>query len=84
MTKTLSEYFNQRYFDLLWALTQKEFKIRYKRATLGLLWTIVNPLAQMLIIGFVFSLFINIPNHHLFLLSGLIPWQFFSNSISRT
>lgn len=32
--------------ELLWALTLKELKVRYKRATLGILWTVLNPLTQ--------------------------------------
>lgn len=71
------------YLDLLWVMTEKEIKVRYKKNILGFLWIILNPLLQMVIIGVVFSLFIKIPNYFLFLLSGLIPWTFFSQASSR-
>lgn len=74
----------QFYIDFLLALTEKEIKARYKHAALGFFWMILNPLLQMIIIGFIFSLFINIPNYFLFLFSGLLPWQFFSLSLSKT
>lgn len=69
--------------DFLWAMTEKEIKARYKRAVFGFLWVILNPVLQMLIIGFIFSFFIKIPNYFLFLFTGLLPWQFFSFSLSK-
>jgi len=72
------------YFDFLWAMTEKEIKARYKRAIFGFLWVILNPVLQMIIIGAIFSFFIKIPNYFLFLFSGLLPWQFFSLSLSKT
>src|SRR3989344_7145799 len=71
------------YFDFLLAMTEKEIKARYKRAVFGFLWVILNPLLQMIIIGAIFSFFIKIPNYFLFLFSGLLPWQFFSLSLSK-
>lgn len=71
------------YIDFLWAMTEREIKVRYKRAVFGFLWTILNPVFQMLIIGFIFSFFINIPNYFLFLFTGLLPWTFFSLSLSK-
>ena len=74
----------KHYLDFLWAMTEKEIKARYKHAVLGFSWAILSPLLHMLIIGFIFSLFIKIPNYYLFLLSGLLPWRFFSTSLSNT
>lgn len=74
---------SKQYFDFLFALTSKEIKARYKRAIFGFLWVILNPLLQMLVIGFIFSFFIQIPNYHLFLLSGLLTWGFFSLSLAK-
>ncbi len=73
----------KNYFDFLWEMTEREIKARYKRAVFGFLWVILNPLLQMLIIGFIFSFFIKIPNYYLFLFAGLLPWQFFSLSVSK-
>jgi lipopolysaccharide transport system permease protein len=76
-------YQHQYYLDFIFALTQKEIKARYKRALFGFLWIFLNPLLQMLIIGTIFSFFIDIPNYYLFLFAGLLPWQFFSLSLSK-
>ncbi|OGY16032.1 MAG: hypothetical protein A2785_02585 [Candidatus Chisholmbacteria bacterium RIFCSPHIGHO2_01_FULL_49_18] len=73
----------KHYFDFLWAMTEKEIKVRYKRAVFGFLWIILNPLLQMLIIGIVFSYFIKIENYFLFLFGGLLLWQFFSLSLQK-
>ena len=73
----------KNYFDLLWAFTEKELKVRYKKAFLGFFWVFLNPILQMAIIGFVFSFFIKIPNYYLFLVLGLLCWQFFSISINK-
>ncbi len=71
------------YFDFLYAMTAKEIGARYKRALFGFLWVILNPVLQMLTIGIIFSFFIHIPNYFAFLFSGLLPWQFFSLSLSK-
>lgn len=72
------------YFDFIWTLTEKEIKVRYKKAFFGFLWIIINPLLQMLIIGIIFSFFIKTPDYFLFLFSGLLPWTFFSISLNKT
>jgi len=74
----------RNYFDFLWAMTEKEIKARYKRAVFGFLWVILNPVLQMLIIGAIFSFFIKIPDYFLFLFTGLLAWNFFSLSVSKT
>jgi len=73
------------FFELLLALTQKEIKARYKHAVLGFLWVFLNPLIQMLVIGFVFSLIFRfgIENYYLFLFAGLLPWNFFSLALTK-
>jgi len=74
------------YLDFLWAMTEKELKVRYKNTFFGFLWVIINPLLQMLVIGFVFRFFIKEPieNYFLYLLVGLLIWNFFSLTISKT
>lgn len=73
----------RNYLDFLWAMTEKEIKARYKRAVFGFFWVILNPLLQMIIMGFIFSFFIKIPNYFLFLFIGLLSWTFFSLSIGK-
>ena len=72
--------------DFLFAMTEKEIKARYRHAMLGFLWLIINPLFQMAVIGFIFQFFVpvHVDNYFLFLFTGLLPWNFFSASISKT
>jgi len=76
----------QYYKDLIVALTQKELKVKYKRSFLGYLWSIANPLALALVFYVAFKVVMRIPieNYTLFLISGLFPWQWFSNSVSSS
>lgn len=83
MIKNLKNYFNRHYFEFLLAMTEKEIKARYKHTVFGFLWVVINPLFQMLVIGFVFSFFIKIPNYYTFLFAGLLPWQFFTLSLTK-
>jgi ABC-2 type transport system permease protein len=73
------------FFDLLFEMTGKELKARYKNTVFGFLWVVVNPLLQMLVIGFVFRFFIKDPidNYYLYLLVGLLVWNFFSLSLNK-
>ena len=73
------------FHQLLLALTTKEIKARYKHAVLGFLWIFINPLIQMIVIGFVFSLIFKfgIDNYYLFLFTGLLPWNFFSLALNK-
>lgn len=75
---------DKQYRQLLLAMTKIEIKARYKNAFFGLLWMLAFPLLQVLVIGFIFQYFINITvdNYYLFLLSGLLPWNFVTGSIS--
>jgi len=73
----------KRKTDLLYLLIQKEVTIQYKRTTLGILWTLIDPIlsAAVFYIAFTVILKYNIQNYTLFLLSALFPWTLFSNSI---
>ncbi len=71
-------------WELIWALALKELKIRYKRSVLGFLWALLNPMLLMLVLTVVFSTIMGatIKNYAIFLLSVLLPWTFFSQSLS--
>src|SRR5271167_4554667 len=73
-----------RYRELIWALALKELTIRYKRSVLGFLWALLNPALLMLVLTLVFSTIMRfpIPHYAIFLLSVLLPWTFFSQSLS--
>ena len=66
--------------ELLFVLTQKEIKLRYRFTVFGLLWLLLLPILQMLIIGSVFSWFLKVPsnNYYIFLFAGLLPWNSFT------
>jgi lipopolysaccharide transport system permease protein len=70
----------RHYFDVITVLAQKDFKVRYRNSVLGFLWSLLNPLAYMLILTLVFSLLlrVNIPNYTAWVLLGLLIWRFFS------
>jgi lipopolysaccharide transport system permease protein len=61
-------------------------KVRYKSSFLGYLWSIGNPLAFALVywIAFKVVMKIQMQNYSLFLIAGLFPWQWFSNSVNAS
>ena len=69
--------------DLLKELVVREMKLRYKRSLLGIVWTLLNPLAQLLVFNFVFRyvLPLQIPNYAAFLFTGLLAWNWFQASM---
>jgi ABC-type polysaccharide/polyol phosphate export permease len=75
-----------RFRFLLWQLIQRDFKSRYKRSVLGILWTLLNPLLTMMVLTMVFShLFrFDIPNFPVYLLSGQIVFGFFSEATNTS
>jgi ABC-type polysaccharide/polyol phosphate export permease len=71
------------YRDLVIQLVRRDLVARYKRSVLGIAWTMLNPLGMMLILTFVFSqLFHSIQGYPVYILSGLIAWNFFSQATS--
>lgn len=74
----------RHFWELLWGMTEKELRARYKNTVIGFLWLVANPLLQMLIIGFIFPLFIQEPtnNYNYYLFTGLLVWNFFSLSLA--
>jgi lipopolysaccharide transport system permease protein len=75
-----------RYRELLYFLTWRDVKVRYKQTALGTAWAILQPLATMLVFSLFFGRVAGKPGdatpYPLFVLSGLVPWMFFANAIS--
>lgn len=71
-----------RYRDLLRVLISKTIKTRYKRSTIGILWTLLNPLLTMLVLTIAFSAMMRsaVPSYPVYLLIGLVVWNLFAGS----
>lgn len=70
-----------KYRELVMQLIRRDLVSRYKRSFLGVAWTMLNPLGTMLILSLVFSnLFRSVNSYPIFILSGLIGWNFFSQA----
>lgn len=68
-----------RYRHLIAAFVKRDIVTRYKRSVLGVVWTMLNPLGTMAIMVVVFaSLFQTTPKYPIFVLTGLIAWNFFA------
>ncbi len=72
----------RRYKFLIKQLVSRDFKIKYKRSVLGALWSFVNPLLIMCVQYVVFSTIFkaDIENYQVYLLSGIVLFNFFSES----
>jgi ABC-2 type transport system permease protein len=73
-----------RYGFLLKQLVSRDFKTKYKRSVLGILWSFLNPLLTMIVQYIVFSTIFktNIPNFAVYLLVGIIFFNFFAEATS--
>ena len=72
------------YRDLLWNLILRDLKARYKSSVLGYFWSLVNPLLLMTVFTILFKVFLKspIPNFPVFIIVGLLPWNFCATSVS--
>lgn len=75
-----------RKIDLLWILTRKEIILQYKRTSLGILWSLLNPLLLALVFYIAFNIIlgVHIASFPLFILSALFPWTWFATSVSAS
>ena len=74
----------QRYGFLLRQLVSRDFRVKYKASVLGVVWSFLNPLLTMLVYLFVFSTIFrsNIVHFPVYLMSGIVLFNFFSESTS--
>lgn len=77
----LEELYRYRY--LLKNLVVRDLKARYKNSVLGILWSLLNPLALMLVFTLVFTVMSSgtTRQYPVFVLAGLIPWNFFNGAL---
>ena len=75
-----------KYRELLYFMTWRDIKVRYKQTVLGAAWAILQPLATMLAFSLFFGRLAANPAsgvpYPLFVLTGLLPWTFFANAMS--
>ncbi|HEX7614172.1 MAG TPA: hypothetical protein VF554_02735, partial [Thermoanaerobaculia bacterium] len=71
-----------RYRHLVLELVRRDIKVRYKRSVLGIGWTMLSPLLQMISMTWVFSVVIkqDSRNYPVYFLSGFVFWTFFSQA----
>jgi ABC-2 type transport system permease protein len=70
------------YRDLIWNLIKRNVTARYKRSVLGVLWTLLDPILTMIVMSVVFTALFRrpVPAFPVYLLSGLLAWNFFTQS----
>jgi ABC-2 type transport system permease protein len=88
----LAEYVEQR--ELLGNLVLRELRSRYKKSVLGWTWSLLNPLASVLVYWVIFGVFLEVPtptgdpsglkSFVIFLICALVAWNFFSNAVSTS
>lgn len=82
MWSKLRELYDYR--EMIISLVRKDLRGRYKSSALGFLWTFINPLCQIIVYTLVFSQIfrMGVDKYYLFLTVVMIPWVFFSSSVS--
>lgn len=75
-----------KYNFLLAQLVQRDFKTRYRRSILGILWSLLNPLLIMVVQYLVFSTLFrfDIPNYSVYLLSGIVIFNYMTEATSQS
>jgi ABC-type polysaccharide/polyol phosphate export permease len=83
LSELLSDLWAAR--DLIGMLARKDFLVRYRRASFGLLWAVGLPLFQASVMALVFSKVVRIHTsapYPVFVFAGFVPWSYFSGTIS--
>jgi len=82
----LREIWNYR--ELLYFLTKRDIKVRYKQTILGGLWAIIQPFFMMVVFTLFFGRLAKVPSdgipYPIFVYAGLLPWTYFANAVSAS
>jgi ABC-2 type transport system permease protein len=74
----------RRFLSLVKVLSQKNFQIRYRRTALGIVWALLQPVIQAVVVAVVFLKIFKgfaVPKYPLFVLSGVMPWALTTRSL---
>lgn len=75
-----------RYRELLYFLTKRDIKVRYKQTVLGGLWAIIQPFFTMVVFTLFFGRLAKVPSdgvpYPIFVYAGLLPWTYFANALT--
>jgi len=73
--------------ELLYFLTWRDIKVRYKQTALGAAWAVIQPLATMLVFSLFFGRLAQVPSddipYPIFSFTALVPWTFFANGLTQ-
>jgi lipopolysaccharide transport system permease protein len=72
------------YRELVFNLTLRDLRLKYKRSTLGVAWSLLNPIFMMVVYTAVFSVFLRVvtlPNYWALVVAGLLAWTFFATGL---
>ena len=76
------------YRELLYFLTWRDIKVRYKQTILGGLWAIIQPFFMMVVFSLFFGKLAKIPSdgipYPIFAFAALVPWTFFANALTQS
>ncbi len=74
------------YRELVWFLIWRDIKVRYKQASLGIVWAVIQPVMTMLVFTLIFGRLAQLPSDGLpypvFTFTALLPWQLFSGALT--
>ena len=75
-----------KYRELIKTSIKKDIGGKYKHSFLGILWSFINPLLQITVYAIIFPLIMknDITYYTVFMVCGLIPWNFFATVLNRT
>ena len=77
-----------KYRELLYFLTKRDIKVRYKQTVLGGLWAIIQPLFTMIVFTLFFGKLAKVPSdgipYPIFVYAGLLPWTYFANALAAS
>src|SRR2546421_6329502 len=76
------------YRELFYFLAWRDIAVRYKQTVIGVAWSLVRPLATMIVFSLVFGTVAKLPSHGapypVFVFAALLPWQFFSSALQES